>query len=271
MKRLDHNVAVITGAASGIGRAIARRFAREGAQLVLVDVAAEDLRDVAKTLQEKGSAVEVIAPGDVSNEETLQEAAAVARRRFDRLDVLVNNACAAKHESITDLSSEEWRRTLDVCLTSMFYGIKHALPVMVRQGRGSIINISSVNSRVASPGMPAYTAAKGGVVGLTRQVAIEYGPQGIRTNAIRPGFIATADMREGLLADPEEEKAAVESCPLRRLGEPEDIANVALFLASNEAGFVNGHVLTADGGASVQWAPTLIRPGLRKKAGLAPL
>lgn len=271
MKRLRSRTSLVTGAASGIGRAIARRYAEEGSDLVLIDIAAEELRALAETLRNDGCAVEVVAPADVSVEDTWQEAIGAATRRFGRLDVLVNNACAANHRSITDLSMKDWRETLEVCLTSVFFGVKYAIPVMKQQGEGSIINISSVNSLVASPGMPAYTAAKGGVVGLTRQVAVEYGPDGIRTNAIRPGFIATAEMRDGLLSDPKERQTAIESCPLRRLGEPDDVANVALFLATEEAAFVNGHVLTVDGGATAQWAPTLVRPGLREKAGLRPL
>lgn len=270
MNRLDNKTSLITGAASGIGRAIARRFAREGAQLVLVDVAVDKLQALAEALSAEGGAVELIAPGDVADEATLQAAVAAADDRFGGLDVLVNNACAANHRSITDLSLEDWRQTMDTCLASVFFGIKHTVPVMKRQGGGAIINISSVNSQVATPGMPAYTAAKGGIVGLTRQVAVEYGAAGIRTNAIRPGFIATVAMREGLLRDPKERAAAIESCPLRRLGAPDDVADAALFLATEEAAFVNGHVLTVDGGASVQWAPTLVRPGLREKAGLDP-
>jgi len=270
--RLQNKTSLVTGAASGIGLAIARRFAQEGAQLVLVDVASEKLRSQVEVLQEEEDClIEFLAPADVSEEDTLEEAVAIAESQFGQLDVLVNNACAADHQSITDLDREDWEQTLGNCLTSVFFGIKHALPVMKRQGSGSIINISSVNSRVGSPGMPAYTAAKGGVVGLTRQVAVEYGPDGIRANAIRPGFTVTEEMREGLLSDPAERRTAIESCPLRRLGTPEDIANVALFLATDEAAYVNGHVLTADGGASIQWAPTLVRPGLRKKAGLDPL
>ena len=271
MGHLDGDTALITGAASGIGRAIAERFAREGAGLVLVDVAADRLREVAGELRREADATVSFVIGDVAAEDTFRTATSQAEEKFGDLDVLVNNACAARHRSLTDLSPEQWRQTIEDCLTSVFFGLKHAIPVMKRAGSGSVINISSVNSHVASPGMPAYTAAKGGVVGLTRQVAIEYGPDGIRSNAIRPGFIETAELRKSVLTDPEEQQAAVESCPLRRIGRPEDIAGAALFLATNESAFVNGHVLTVDGGTSVQWAPTLVRPGLREKAGLEPL
>jgi NAD(P)-dependent dehydrogenase (short-subunit alcohol dehydrogenase family) len=238
---------------------------------VLVDVADDRLRSRAETLRaDTGAEVEGLV-GDVGDEETLRAAVARAEEAFGGLDVLVNNACAARHRPVTELSAEEWRETIDACLASVFYGTKHALPVMTKEDGGAIINVSSVNSRVATPGMPAYTAAKGGVVGLTRQVAVEYGPDGIRCNAIRPGFIATEALKEGVLAEPDERTAAVDSCPLRRIGTPDDVAGVALFLASEAAAYVNGEVLTVDGGTSVQWPPTLVRPGLREKAGLDPL
>lgn len=270
MKPLQGRTALITGAAAGIGRAIAIRFAEEGADLVLIDIAAEELRAVAESLVDNGTSVEVVI-GDVSHEETLQQAIAKADDQFGRIDTLVNNAYAAVDRPVTELETEDWRYTLDVCLTAIFFGVKHAVPHMLRQRSGTIINMSSVNSLVATPGMPAYTAAKGAIAALTRQLAVEYGPHGIRTNAIRPGFIATAKYERDLLFDPAERRAAVESSPLRRVGQPEDIAAAALFLASDDAAFVNGHILVVDGGATAQWPAILVRPGLREKAGLPPL
>lgn len=265
MSRLDGQVALITGAARGIGRAIAARFADEGARLVLVDVtpfAPEDVPAPAATTR--------ILTASVADEDTLARAVALAVADFGRLDILVNNAFATVHKSITELTADEWRLTLDVSLTAVFYACKHAIPIMQAQGGGAIVNLSSVNSLVAAPGMPAYTAAKGGVAALTRQLAVEYGPYGIRANAIRPGTIATEYVLEGVLADPVEAQATVDSCPLRRVGTPVDIANAALFLASDEASFINGVVLVVDGGTSVQWPAILVRPGLRRKMRLGP-
>lgn len=270
MGRLQGKTALVTGAAAGIGRAIAARFAGEGASLVLVDIAAESTQTLADSFVSGGTPVEVIV-GDVAEEETLQRAVMQAEERFGRLDILVNNAYAAVHRPVTELTTDEWRYTMDVCLTAVFFGVKHAIPMMQRQGSGAIVNMSSVNSLVATPGMPAYTAAKGAIAALTLQLAVEYGPYGIRTNAIRPGFTVTEDVERTILVTPGETQAAIESCPLRRLGRPEDIAAAALFLASDDAAFVNGAILTVDGGATAQWPAILLRPELRKKAGLPPL
>lgn len=257
MGRLAGKTAIITGAARGIGHAIAERFAEEGAALILVDVTDID------TSAWGAATVETVI-GDVGVEATASRAVAVALDCSGRLDILVSNAYAAVHRSVVDLTLEEWRHTLDVSLTAVFLGAKHAVPVMQRQGGGAIVNISSINACVSTPGRPAYTAAKGGAEALTRQLAVEYGPFGIRSNAIRPGLIATPAVVETILADPDERRAAVESCPLRRVGAPRDIANAALFLASDEASYVNGVVLNVDGGTSVQWPPILTRPALRR-------
>lgn len=257
MERLAGKTAIVTGAARGIGYAIADRFAEEGAALVLIDVADIDASPW------DAATVETVV-GDVGVEATLREAVAVALDCFGRLDIVVNNAYAAVHRSAIDLTVEEWQATLSVSLTAIFLGAKHALPVMQRQGGGAIVNISSINACVATPGRPAYTAAKGGVEALTRQLAVEYGPFGIRSNAIRPGLIATPAVVEAILADPDERRTAIESCPLRRVGAPRDIAAAALFLASDEASYVNGVILNVDGGTSVQWPPILTRPALRR-------
>ncbi|MCZ7574601.1 MAG: SDR family oxidoreductase [Ardenticatenaceae bacterium] len=263
-------IALITGAAAGIGRAIATRFAAEGASLVLVDKDAVGVQDLAGTLAAQDTAVEVIV-GSVAEEETLRRAVARAEERFGRLDILVNNAYDAVHRPVTELTADEWHYTLEVCLTAVFYGVKHAIPIMQRQRSGAIVNLSSVNSLVAAPGRPAYTAAKGAIAALTLQLAVEYGRDGIRTNAIRPGFTVTEDVERTILVTAAERQAAIESCPMRRLGRPEDIAAAALFLASDEAVYVNGAVLTVDGGASALWPATLVRPSLRQQAGLPPL
>lgn len=269
MSRLNDKTALVTGAATGIGQAIARRFVAEGARMVLVDIAAEAVHAVAASLP--GPAAGVVV-GDVSEEETLRRAVQQATEEGGTLDVLVSNACAAVHRPADELDAVAWRRTLDVCLSSVFYGAKHALSFMRHQETGgAIINVGSVNAPVATPGMPAYTAAKGGVAALTRQLAVEYGPEGVRTNAVSPGFIATERVQHDVLSDPAEARATHESCPLRRAGTPKEVADAALFLASDASSFINGQVLVVDGGATAQWAPALVRPGLREKANLPPL
>ncbi len=256
--RLEGRTALVTGAAQGIGLAVAQRLAEEGALLVLVDIAPMDVTALA------GRAPAEIVQGDVAEEDTLRAAVTRAVECFGTLDILVNNAYAAVQKSITDLTAGEWRRTLDVSLDSVFYACKYAVPVMRGQGRGAIVNISSINAVVTTPGRAAYVAAKGAVDALTRQMAVEYGPDGIRTNGIRPGLIATPAV-EAILSDEAEREAAVESCPLRKVGAPRDVADAALFLASDEAAYINGVILNVDGGTSVQWPPVLVRPSLRRQ------
>lgn len=259
-------VALVTGAAAGIGRSIAFRLAAEGTGLVLVDVAGDGARETAARVEAAGGRAEVVV-GDVAREGTLRDAVRCAERRFGRLDVLVNNAYHAADGPAAELSAEGWRATLDVCLTGMFFAVKHALPLLMRGG-GAIVNLASVNGFLGTPGMPAYAAAKGGVIAFTRQIAVEYGPAGVRANAVAPGLIATEAIRDTVLADPEEARAAEQSCPLRRVGTPEEVAEVVHFLASDAASFLTGQLLTVDGGTSAQWPMTLLRPGLREKAGL---
>jgi NAD(P)-dependent dehydrogenase (short-subunit alcohol dehydrogenase family) len=261
---------IVTGAAAGIGRAIAARFAGAGASLVLVDVDGDGVNGLASVLEAERGGVEVVV-GDVADEGTARIAADRAESRFGALDVLVNNAYQAVNLPAVDLDAEGWRRTLDVCLTGMFLLVRHSIPLMLRARGGAIINLSSVNASFGTPGMPAYAAAKGGVSAFTRQLAVDYGPHGIRTNAIAPGLIATEELMRSVLAEPDEARAAAESCPLRRPGRPDEIASAAVFLASDEASYINGQVITVDGGTGVQWPMALLRPGLRSRADLPPL
>jgi NAD(P)-dependent dehydrogenase (short-subunit alcohol dehydrogenase family) len=239
--RLAGKRALVTGVASGIGAACARRFAREGAR-----VAGLDLSKPRPDL-----ALVSFHEADVREEAAVQAAVAAALAALGGLDVVVNAAGVAGGGPAHVCDLAEWRRVLDVNLTGTFLVTKHALPALLAQKRGSIVNLASVEGLEGGESMSAYNASKGGVVLLTKNLALDYGPFGVRVNALCPGFIRTP--MTALLGDPSlapvtERIAAAHA--LGRLGEPEEVANAALFLASDEASFVSGAALTVDGGFS---------------------
>ena len=262
--RFAGKVAIITGAATGIGKATALRLAAEGAHLVLTtsrNTAALDAA-VAEIESRGGSAVGVQA--DAGRDEDAAATVAAALRTFDRLDVVVANAAYQHPRQPADrLPADEWDRTIATGLTGVFFTAKHAIPAMLARG-GAIVNVSSVNSVLHAPGLPAYSAAKGGVDALTRQLALEYGPQGIRVNAVNPGLIAVETVTDFLARNPDEELAARESHPLNRYGQPDEVAAAIAFLASDDASFITGVTLLVDGGLAIQSAASVLRPGLRR-------
>jgi NAD(P)-dependent dehydrogenase (short-subunit alcohol dehydrogenase family) len=250
--RLESAVAVVTGGASGIGEGIVRRFVEEGARCVLVDAQDEVGGRVAS---EFGDAV-IYRHGDVAVEDDVASVVADAVAHFGRIDCMVNNAgILGAVGPITQIEAASWQRTMGVLLDSVFYGIKHAGKAMTAQGFGSIINTASTAGVRAGLGPHAYTAAKHAVIGLTQSAATELGRHGIRVNAIAPGatvsgltaYISTGD------ADALEEagQRIAKTAPLGRPGHPRDIANAALYLASEEASWVNGAVLVVDAGGEV--------------------
>jgi NAD(P)-dependent dehydrogenase (short-subunit alcohol dehydrogenase family) len=250
--RLDGQVAVVTGAASGIGAAIAERFVEEGARCVLVDIQDDAGRDVAARLGDAASYVH----GDVSVEDDVAAAITAAVERYGRLDCVVNNAgILGAVGPIAEIEGAAWRRTVAVLLDSVFYGTKHGARVMIEQGGGVIVNIASTAGVRAGLGPHVYTAAKHGVIGLTQSVAPELGPHGIRVNAIAPGGTVTsltAYVTTGDASDLEEASKRVgRGAPIGRPAVPADIANAALFLASAEAGYVSGAVLVVDAAGDV--------------------
>jgi glucose 1-dehydrogenase len=249
--RLDGKVALVTGSSSGIGRAIAVLFAEEGADLVLCD-----LRPASRLPEETPTTEQVVRwlgrracfrLADVANEEDVAEVFRVVRDEHGRLDVLVNCAGVFQRNSVVDVSIEEWRRLLDVNLTGYFLTIRAAVPLMRMASEPSIVNVSSIHGRLGTGSATTYCASKGGVENLTRQIAVDCAPLGIRCNAVAPGTIETA-MSKPFRDDPEILREYRARTLLPRLGVPRDVAYAALYLASSESSFVTGHSLVVDGG-----------------------
>lgn len=254
MGRLDGRCALITGAGAGIGQASALRMAQEGATVLCSDVDRQIAEGTAARIEEAGGKAEAWAL-DVSSEEQVIEAVARARKDHGGLQILFNNA---------GVSNLDWDTVVRINLSGVFYGLKHAAPLMAEQGGGAIVNTSSILGLVgftlppglyedaeANPDGPAYIATKHGVAGLTKQFALQYGPAGVRVNAISPGFIET-NMTAQFRDTDAGRDFLISRHPLGRLGRPEEIASVAAFLASDDASFVNGVVLPVDGGYTAQ-------------------
>jgi NAD(P)-dependent dehydrogenase (short-subunit alcohol dehydrogenase family) len=247
MSRLAGKVALVTGGNAGIGEAIAKVFAREGAAVVITGRRQNALdRVVEEIRQHKGQCVAVA--GSVTDETHARAAVDVAVQQFGALDILVNNAGVGEFgRRIHELDDETWAQVLDVNVTGVFRITRAAVPEMLKRSRGSIINISSIASLVGIPSLPAYAASKGAVNALTRAMAIDYAKDGIRCNVVSPGLIATP-MAAPLMANPEQLNPILADYPIRRLGEPEEVAHMVLYLASDEAAWVTGGTFTIDGG-----------------------
>lgn len=239
----DDKVVIVTGAASGIGAATARKFAVEGASVVLVDADRAGVEEVAAQLP--GSVAEV---ADVSDEQQITALIDEVAEELGSLDVLVNNAGVVVSGDIGSTTTEQWRKVMAADLDSVFFASRAALPHLKRS-RGCIINTSSVSGIRGDWQQAAYDAAKGAVSNLTRAMALDHGADGVRVNAVAPGVVRTG-MTEGAFDSEETMAKHVERIPLRRGGEPEDVADVIAFLASDDARFVTGVVLPVDGGVS---------------------
>jgi NAD(P)-dependent dehydrogenase (short-subunit alcohol dehydrogenase family) len=246
---LEGRVALVTGAASGVGKATTLLLRERGARVVAVDVS-PSVHDLAAG-DDGIAAVE----GDAAATETANRAVATALERWQRLDILVNNAAMIVWKSIVDTTDEEWDRLLAVNVRSAFVHCRAAIPTMIEQGGGAIVSTASISGLVGLPGQAAYCTSKGALVQLTRQLAVDYGPHGIRVNAVAPGPIDTPFLRS--FVDAQEDPAALEAAisashPLGRWAKPEEIARTIVFLASDEASFVNGAISTVDGGFTAQ-------------------
>ena len=244
--RLEGKVAVITGAARGIGKATTLLFAKEGASVALVDLDEEGGR-VAEEVRSSGGDAEFYRV-DVRDYDAVRSTLRAVVERFSRVDVLVNNAGIIRDRTLLKMEPEEFEAVLDVNVKGVFNCTKAVVPYMVEQGAGVILNASSVVALYGNFGQTNYVASKCAVIGMTKVWARELGPKGIRVNAVAPGFIET-DMTANL---PDQVKRMIlERTPLGRFGRPEDVANVYLFLASDEASFINGAVISVDGGITI--------------------
>ena len=251
MGRLSGKVAIITGASSGIGRATALLFAAEGAKLVLAARRGAELDHLAAAISAEGGDATGVA-GDVRSEEYAEKLVAVAVERFGRLDIAFNNAgTLGEGGPSTGISEAGWSDTLAINLTGSFLGAKHQIAQMVKHGAGSVIFTSTfVGYSFAFPGVAAYAASKSGLIGLTQALAAEFGPQGIRVNAILPGAVDTAMYRE-MNNTPESQAFITNLHALKRVATPEDLARSVLYLASDDAAFVTGTAVLVDGGVSI--------------------
>lgn len=244
-QRLQGKVSMVTGAASGIGEAIARSFAQEGSTVVVVDLEEGPAKEVASSIGGSARAV------DVGDPEAVRDLIDGIVREHGHLDVAVNNAgIGGESAPVGEYPIETWRKVIQVNLDGVFYCMRYQIPAMLQNGGGSIINMGSVLSSVAFEQSSAYVAAKHGLLGLTRTAAIEYSEKGVRANVVGPGFIDTP-----LLQRPESAELVAGVVPLHpigRLGRPEEVAAVVTFLASDEASFVSGSYYTVDGGYTTQ-------------------
>jgi NAD(P)-dependent dehydrogenase (short-subunit alcohol dehydrogenase family) len=248
MGRFDGKVALITGAASGIGAASALRFAQEGAAIAGLDLEKATGGDWDEAV--KAAPAAHFETGDVRDEERIAQVVATVKERLGRIDVLLNSAGVAGGGMVHMIDQKDWDHVIDVNLKGTFLVTKQVLPVMLEQQSGNIVNVSSVEGIEGFVGGSSYNASKGGVILLTKNLAIDYARSGIRVNAVCPGFIDTPLLRSVLFDGPAApiQEAIREAHQLGRFGEPVEIANAAIFLASDEASFITGVALPVDGG-----------------------
>ena len=253
--RLEGKVAVITGAGSGMGRVAAQMFAAEGAKVVVAEFAADAGEETVRQVTDAGGEASFVKT-DVSREDDARAMVDQALERFGRIDVLYNNAGVmpeADH-SVTDTDVAVWDQVMAVNVRGVFLGCKYAIPRMVEQGSGSVINISSFVAILGcSVPQDAYTASKGAVLSLTRSLAVQFGPRGVRSNAICPGPIETPLLMDWLLKDEEAKQLRLARNPTGRFGKPEEIVNAAIYLASDESRWTNGAQFVIDGGITVNY------------------
>lgn len=258
--RLKDKVAVITGGGQGIGEEIGLTFGKEGAKIVLADINAETGKEAVKKLEEQGIEV-LFVKTDVSKEDNVTNLINTAVRHFGGLDIMVNNAAVVLRKSAEETTFEEWQRVLGVNLNGAFLCSKYSVPEMRKRGGGAIVNIASWHADKTITRLAAYAASKGAMTALTRQMALDCGQDNIRVNAVLPSTVDTPMFKETINALPNPEQVWEETMayqPLGRVGTVEDIANAALFLASDEASYVSGHSLRVDGGTYVKVARPLM-------------
>lgn len=246
MYNLKNKVAIITGARRGIGRAIAVRLAKDGAKVAVTDISKEDCQKVVKEIEElggEGLALEL----DVTNEENIKEVVKMVKKKFGKIDILVNNAGIFMQEELDKMDTEKIDKILAVNLRGVILNTKYVLPGMKSQNYGKIISIASIAGFVGFALSSIYCATKGGIINITRELALDLGKYKINVNAVAPGVIAT-DMTKDMLADEKTKAGLLSGIPYGRIGQPEDIANAVAFLASDESSYITGHTLVVDGG-----------------------
>lgn len=254
-RRLEGKVALVTGSTSGIGRATAKLFAQEGARVVVNGRRRELGEEVVGEIRDAGGDATFFR-ANVGRSDELRALVQFAVETYGRLDVLMNNAFSGKGGSATEMEESDWDAHLAVSLKAFYLASKFAIPEMIKVGGGAIVNTSSVHGVLAGPstffGSIAYETAKAGIINMTRQMAVDFGPHNVRVNAICPGRILTEKKVEWLSKNPDVDEREKLFYPLRRYGETLDVAKAALFLASDDAAFITGHALLVDGGLTAQ-------------------
>jgi len=246
--RLENKIAIITGGGSGIGLSCARLFCQEGAKAVIFGRRKHRLEDAVRELGKNATGENVLAvQGDITRHEDIKRLVKTAIDTYGRVDILVNSAGIFSGAPLHEIKDNEWDTALDINMTAVFKLTREVLPHMIKQKSGSIVNISSILGLVAVPNTAAYNVSKGALNQFSRSLAVEYGPSGIRCNAICPGLIAT-EMTGELMKDEDLMREWSKNYPIGRFGQPEDVAQACLFLASDESSFITGAVLPVDGG-----------------------
>jgi NAD(P)-dependent dehydrogenase (short-subunit alcohol dehydrogenase family) len=251
MGRLDSKTAIITGAGDGIGRATAILFAKEGAEVLVSDRDEDKGKETLNIIRESGGEASFVK-ADVSKEEDVKNMVDAAVNNYGKLNVLFNNAgITGTFTNTTELTSENFDTVMSINLKGVWYGMKYAVPAMLKAGGGSIINSASIAADIALRYHSHYAATKGGVESMSRVTALEYAPQNIRVNCISPGFVMTPMCESALSASPEVHKRSLAGIPRGRFGTPNEVAYLVLFLASDESSLIIGQVITADGGIAI--------------------
>lgn len=252
MHKLENKVALITGAASGMGRAQTILFANEGAKIIAADINLDGLTKLAEEISSQGGEIFVVQV-DMSNLESIKKAVKAGLDKYGKIDILSNTAgILDSYLPSLETSEELWDRVMDINIKGIYRITNQVLPQMIEQGKGTIINIASIGAFVAGGGGAAYTSAKHAVAGYTKQLSFDYGHKGIRANAIAPGAIETAMTKHFITEGSAEGLEAVKAVPAGRCGQPEEVAQLALFLVSDDSDFIHGTVVPIDGGWTVK-------------------